>query len=450
MKTLYLLLKRYRSMALSELSMLFLVWVLALSFAYTMCYAFEASAKLRYVERTFDNNAVVFIFDEEFRDDLLQSDQLEFQNLSERPLWRNAREEIMKVTEAEGLSRLSQLPITIDGWAENPLRGRAGGVVSLEGNIYRNLISYDPLTLRNYPISVSEGRWFTDAEAGGIVCSENTEIPVILGKDWDSCYAVGDVIEARVDDLDISSQTTDDYHVPKGTLRLRVIGRFSGDAYIYMMNDVTLTPFDGLFMKATISDITTPFVIAPELIVDGTRADTQTWTAFSQMTCFVFKEDAEASVTEWNAGDLRKYGRFSSLTDIARQDQASFQEGSKSYIVHLIMSGLMLLASVFGYNLLLMYRQKKTWALYYALGMSWRKGLALSLAGNLLVFVVAGLAGTACGIWLVNEVRAMSADTNAIACAVTMAGIALLYLISSVIAARLIARTDPSQILGGN
>ena len=122
MKTIYLICKRYKKMAFSELSLMFLIVILCLTFTYTMCFTFESGAKERYVKETFDENTVILELDSTFSDELDEHDAMELQEIYSRERWKQAYDDIADICGAKGVSRISQLPITIDGWEDNPFR----------------------------------------------------------------------------------------------------------------------------------------------------------------------------------------------------------------------------------------------------------------------------------------------------------------------------------------
>lgn len=460
MKSLYLIFKRYRGMAFAEITMIILIALLSLSFTYSLCYVYEASANVRYADRVIGEDVALFYYNEDVIRPDIKSDEdyLErmdlFQDIYDSQTMKNAVDEIISDTGAEGVSRLTLLPVDIQDWAKNPNRSTAWTEALREYDhaSTRTVVSYDPLTLKNLPIDLREGRWFTDEEAEGInLDDENAEIPVIMSMDWDECYEIGDVFYAVMDQLDLKANEDilDEINIPKAKMKFKVIGKFKKGAYYYRMQNIT-DQFLGAFGRTdlVVGD-TSSFMIAPELTVNGKLCSTVTWPSIEHDIGFVFAKDAQSKVGEWNNSATKQYGQFVSVREIAEKTKEEFQSGSRTYILHTIIFGVMLLINLYGYNLMLIRKQKKAFAVYFASGMTWKRGLGLCLTGNLLVFVISGILGSIAGVSVVNTVREMTQDTNLLAALSSMGGIFVIFLISSAFTAYYMAETDPTELLSG-
>lgn len=461
MKSLYLIFKRYRGMAFAEITMIILIALLSLSFTYSLCYVYEASANVRYADRVIGEDVALFYYNADVIRPDIKSDEDYFermflyQDIYDSQTMKNAVDEIISDTGAEGVSRITLLSVDVLDWAKNPNRIKAWTEALRTYDDYpamRNLVSYDPLTLKNLPIDLREGRWFTDEEAEPInLDDENAEIPVIMSMDWDECYDVGDVFFIEMDEIDLeaSKDILDELTLPQKKMKCRVIGKFKKGAYYYRMQNIT-DQFLGAFGRTDlVTNDTTSFMIAPELTINGKLCSTQTWASIQHNVGFVFAKDAQSKVGEWNNSATKQYGQFVSVREIAEKTKEEFQSGSKTYILHTIIFGIMLLINLYGYNLMLIRKQKKAFAVYFASGMTWKRGLGLCLTGNLLVFVISGILGSIEGISVVNTVREMTQDTNLLAALSSMGGIFVIFLISSAFTAYYMAKTDPTELLSG-
>lgn len=455
MKWLYLIFKRFKKMALCEISLFFLIAVLCMSFAYTVCYSFESGAKQRYAKSQFDDDMIILELKPTFYDDYYLEEDITQEMMEENfatgnlygsEKWSSAYEKIMKITNAQGILRYSELDITIDGWAENERRSLAiGETLAMDYHNDRRLVSYDETTLTKAPFKMSEGRWFTPEEMDGIDLDEGEEIPVILSKDWDMCYDVGDVIEGRVAAFTTKSKKMPPDNIPEGELKFRVIGKMSKDAYLYAMQQYEQLPFDEAFIRAGDSfDRASAYMISPELFVKGKLAPTDLSGIFNRQMLFIYKEGI---ANEDYSNELAEYGTIHTALEYAKKDGEAFREGSNTFTIHLILSGMMLMVSIVGYNMLLVARMRRTHAIYFAVGMTKKKGIGITLIGNLLVFAISGAIGLAIGLVFAQNSRVMSQD-SVVYTVLTVAGsLILLYFAAGGLSSAMLYRENPSDML---
>ena len=311
------------------------------------------------------------------------------------------------------------------------------------------MFEYSPGLIKNVEMPLHRGEWLTKWSNGVDILSDKY-IPVLItrAKAELENLSVGDEITTELSYFsecavpsynELRGQFDDETYQRKYSVTIKVVGILKED-----VRQITLqsTPpqLDSILSPYSVDNI--DYMFCPQLYLGEKPLQYKT---LQYTDSLLFVEDVNA--IEILNTELSDYGRVYSVKELAQISDGFFKDGSLEYYIHTIISGLLLLIAVAGYNFLMIEQQKGILGIYFACGMPWKNAASFISTSNALLFIFGGVCGSIWAVYSADSIRTMMEDTKIFSIVTGIALIICLFFITSLISILQMKNISPLTLI---
>ena len=399
---LYLLSFHYNKKNILGVASIFCLSIaVAFSFTYAMTYVFESNKLSRYIE----NNYSCELASISFNDNIIlnSTNDLYSGKISSPSEYADIQEALDKVKNIGSVNHVDKIQIVYKTlWDEGEYQDK-------DSQGY-NMTMFMNEYIDNVCLPLSKGSW--EDMKGYDPADESAVIPCVLSSaaakihPYDSEFFA--IIPFDTGITDISGNVEDGsisckYLNEPVRRKFKVVGVISDETY---MPTVSASCYGALDPDITL--FLTPFnsdelhIIVPNFLHNGKE---QFETELSDYYIYLSKDITEGD-KERIREELKPYADVYFFSDLTQRYESLFSSGGgEVYVMHSIISGLLLLFGVGGFCLMQFSANKRTYGVYYICGMNWKKSITLTLTANAINTILPSIVGAVAGIVVASAIR---------------------------------------------
>lgn len=302
--------------------------------------------------------------------------------------------------------------------------------------------------IQHESVKLSQGDWIELLNYNNT--DETAAIPCIISPALSDTYELGETFTRTVSfptGIELLEGENGSYklHETMDTVErdFVVAGIISSDAFVFSQ------AFSGGVSFPTADNYTTPIadeyggglstIFIPAITNKG---NTPFWTRLPRFLVYNTPNTTDAT------SNIAPYGYVTSLNDTVDNYYSAYMGGGGNiYMIHGIISAMLLIFGLASYNILTFSTQRNTFGVYFAYGMSWKYLIKMTALSNFTETAIPALVGALWGVLSSNNIRSFSYLTILRAVTFGLVVVSSIFLIVLIFSAIAINKNPPHKLI---